>query len=207
MESPPDFMLIPPPPPPPHLQDLCHYEGDCSHQPVISDVVSGVDSVMHIISLILITSLTIIIVFAVSCIIVYRYVITVSKLFLHWKYFRSQRRKNSASPSPEDLYREVNSYSTTLRDGSRGHQSDSHFNYYVTDSAGEHIYEVIDDECCDHKTQVYHVSSHSDHGHVSPPQSLVRIKFDQLQCPVKQDNYRHFNSLKTFRTHKTRDFT
>ena len=76
-------MLIPPPPPPPHLQDLCHYEGDCSHQPVISDVVSGVDSVMHIISLILITSLTIIIVFTVSCIIVYRYVITVSKLSLH----------------------------------------------------------------------------------------------------------------------------
>ena len=68
---PPDYMMMPPPPPPPHLQELCHYEGDCGHHPIISNIISGNDFI-HIISLILITSLTIIIVFSVSCIIVYR---------------------------------------------------------------------------------------------------------------------------------------
>ena len=57
-------MLIPPPPPPPHLQELCHYQGDCSHHPVISNIVSN-NSIIHVISLVTITSLTIVVVFIV----------------------------------------------------------------------------------------------------------------------------------------------
>ena len=69
---PPDFMLVPPPPPPPHLQELCHYQGDCSHHPVI-DTLHTNSSIVHVISLVTITTATIILVLAVSCIILLRY--------------------------------------------------------------------------------------------------------------------------------------
>ena len=71
---PPDFMVLPPPPPPPQLPDLCHYQGDCAHHPVLSSLASasGAPDIMHVVSLAAVTSLTIILVFTVSCVIVYR---------------------------------------------------------------------------------------------------------------------------------------
>ena len=75
---PPDFMALPPPPPPPPLPDLCHYQGDCAHHPVISLAsASGAPDIMHVVSLAAVTSLTIILVFTVSCVIVYRCDITI----------------------------------------------------------------------------------------------------------------------------------
>ena len=73
-------MLLPPPPPPAHLPDLCHYQGDCAHHPVISSLssVPGAPDFIHVVSLAAVTSLTIILVFTVSCIIVYRWVELVS---------------------------------------------------------------------------------------------------------------------------------
>ena len=67
--GPPDFMLVPPPPPP--FQELCHYQGDCSHHPVINSLQSN-SSIIHAVSLVTITSITIISVLVVCCVIVVR---------------------------------------------------------------------------------------------------------------------------------------
>ena len=69
--APPPLFSLPPPPPPPWLPELCHYAGDCAAQPAISSLLAS-SSVLHVVSLVTITALTIVLVFAVSCIIVYR---------------------------------------------------------------------------------------------------------------------------------------
>ena len=82
---------MPPPPPPPNLQELCHYQGDCSHHPVI-DTLHTNSSIVHVIT-ITITTITIILVVAVSCIILLRYKFLDDILFYYYDFFLQKPQK------------------------------------------------------------------------------------------------------------------
>ena len=93
---PPDFMLVPPPPPPPpppHLQELCHYQGDCSHHPVI-DTLHTNSSIVHVISLVTVTTLTIVMVVVVSCFILLRYKFPVMYSVINQNVFAETTEEN-----------------------------------------------------------------------------------------------------------------
>ena len=133
-------------------------------------------------------------------------------------FLRNRSRKLSKSENvDDDAYRQVSlpQYPQLSRADIRLHSgaqlpNSASFNYYSQESGGEHIYEVIDDSL------IYDV--------IKPPgpcqcvgdirgprgpntRGLVRINVDS-SCSVltDSDNYRQFNSLKSFKSHRNRSY-
>ena len=218
---PQDFMLFPPPPPP--LQELCHYQGDCSHHPVISNLHSD-SSIINAIVLVIITSLTVSLVIVVSCIIILRYnpfSLNFTFEFLTSDFIcKNRRRKSVKKQETADLYKQVNC-GTLSRDVKIQELNLANYNYYISDrdSVGDHIYEVIDDcyeaigpplasaPC----SCMSGYQAPSGNVYIRKPQHfndtnnpLVSVRFDSDEdWQVQRDNHqRHFNSVKTFKTQR-----
>ena len=225
---PPDFMLLPPPPPPPPLQELCHYQGDCSHHPVVSNLNTS-SSILHAVTLVTITSITIILVLVVSCVILLRYVSfsfippLMMESDVDCSIFRNRRKKSEEKQQKADLYRQVNC-ATLGRDVKIQELNLADYNYYISDrdSVGDHIYEVIDD-CYEvirppAASANCSCSSEREAGngnvYIRKPQHfhptdgpIVTVRFDQVNSvrdwQQRHSQQRHFNSLKTFKTERT----
>ena len=129
---------------------------------------------------------------------------------------RNRTRKLSKNVNvDDDAYKQVSlpQYPQLSRGDIRAHSGAQHpgpasFNYYSHESVGEHIYEVIDDSL------LYDM--------IKPPgpcqcdirsprgldtRGLVRISLDRSSSVLTDnisDNYRQFNSLKSFKSHRNR---
>ena len=133
--------------------------------------------------------------------------------------FRNRRRKLSKSGDvDDDAYKQVSlpQYPPLSRGDMRAHSTahpaPASFNYYSHESVGEHIYEVIDDSLlydmikppgpcqCDIRSDIRSPRGLDTRG-------LVRISLDRSSSVLTDnisDNYRQFNSLKSFKSHRNR---
>ena len=121
----------------------------------------------------------------------------------------------------DDAYKQVSlpQYPQLSRGDIRDHSGAQHpgpasFNYYSQESAGEHIYEVIDDSLIYDVIKPPGPGPCQCSGDIRGPRGLntrglVSINLDR-SCSVLtdtiSDNYRQFNSLKSFKSHRNRSY-
>ena len=133
--------------------------------------------------------------------------------------FRNRRRKLSKSADvDDDAYKQVSlpQYPPLSRGDMRAHSgahpAPASFNYYSQESVGEHIYEVIDDSLLYDMIKPPGPCQCDIRGDIRSPRGvdtrgLVRISLDRSSSVLTDsisDNYRQFNSLKSFKSHRNR---